>query len=267
MSSNFDFLKTALPGLHQHTLQAESLVYSAPRASCFYARFALEQAVLWLYDHERYLTRPFSDPKANTLGALIHEQTFKDNLPPGLFPKVRIIHSLGNQAVHQSAPVTVQDSLKVTEELFHFCYWLARYYSPQGRSLGTLNFDRDAIPQPAKEQPDLTLKQLQTLETQRTQAEELRRIAEAKAQQTAAELAAAQAEIQQLKAANQAVPDTHDYNEAGTRQYFIDVLLKEAGWPIEEPGWTEVAVPGMPNATGTGYADYVLWGDNGKPLA
>ncbi|MBW4650911.1 MAG: DUF4145 domain-containing protein [Kastovskya adunca ATA6-11-RM4] len=84
-----------------------SLVYSAPRASCFYTRFTLEQAVHWLYSNDPYLQLPY----ANNLGALIHEQTFQDNLKPGLFPKIRAIHKMGNIAVHDSTSITQRDAL------------------------------------------------------------------------------------------------------------------------------------------------------------
>ena len=47
-------------------------------------------------------------------------------------------------------------------------------------------------------------------------------------------------------------------------------MLLEAGWNAHVPNATEYPVTGMPksvNPTGTGYVDYVLWGDNGLPLA
>ncbi len=62
-------------------------------------------------------------------------------------------------------------------------------------------------------------------------------------------------------------PDTHDYSEAETRRYLIDVDLHRAGWPLDQPRDREYEVTGMPNAQGIGYVDYVLWGDDGKPLA
>jgi type I restriction enzyme R subunit len=84
MASNFDFLQPRFPKLFEHATHAESLVYTAPRASCFYARFTLEQAVHWLYKNDPYLQLPYD----NKLGALIHEQTFKDNLTlPACFKK------------------------------------------------------------------------------------------------------------------------------------------------------------------------------------
>ena len=41
----------------------------------------------------------------------------------------------------------------------------------------------------------------------------------------------------------------------------------EAGWQIGRDCLEEVEVKGMPNSTGIGYVDYVLYGDNGLPLA
>jgi len=74
-------------------------------------------------------------------------------------------------------------------------------------------------------------------------------------------------EIAQAKAVNTAQPDTHDYTETETRDYFIDLLLKEAGWALDQTRDREFPVQGMPNESGNGFVDYVLWGDDGKPLA
>lgn len=68
---------------------------------------------------------------------------------------------------------------------------------------------------------------------------------------------------------------TDDYSEAETRRLFIDLLIREAGWEIVEqkhlvvPGKAciEVKLEGMPNDGGIGYADYVLYAPDGKPLA
>ncbi len=265
MASNFDFLRPHFPDLHTHATQAEGLVFSAPHASCFYARFALEQTVKWLYQNDRYLRLPY-DTK---LSSLIHEPSFKDNLSPGLFPKIRAIQQGGNLAVHDSGTITTRDALRLTEELFHILYWVARYYSPNGagRTLGQLTFNRDTVPRPTQADADLSRQQLQALAEQLSQAEALRRLAEDRARQTEAELAQAKAQRDALIAQNRPTEDQHDYNEAETRHYLIDLRLKEAGWDPSQPGVTEVEVTGMPNATGKGYVDYVLWGDDGKPLA
>ncbi|WP_372922973.1 DEAD/DEAH box helicase family protein, partial [Roseovarius sp.] len=54
---------------------------------------------------------------------------------------------------------------------------------------------------------------------------------------------------------------------AATRDAFIDLLLAEAGWPLDAPRDREFPVQGMPNQSGEGFVDYVLWGSDGKPLA
>lgn len=66
-----------------------------------------------------------------------------------------------------------------------------------------------------------------------------------------------------------------DLSEAETRRLYIDLMLKEAGWKILETegmiqpsrACIEVELQGMPNTHEVGYADYVLFGSNGKPLA
>jgi type I restriction enzyme, R subunit len=265
MPSNFDFLKPDFPQLYDHATHAENLVHSTPRASCFYIRYTLEQAVHWLYANDAYLQLPYDDK----LSALIHEQTFQDNLSPNLFPKLRAIQKMGNMAVHRSAPISTSDALYLIEELFHFLYWLCRSYSPNGKNLGKIDFNPQLIPS-ANGTAELTLLKLQTLEAQLAQAEEMKAIAQAREQQTAAELDQKIAEMAAVKQANNKVPDPHNYNETNTREYIIDVLLREMGWDLTYPDATEYPVEGMPksvNLSGRGLIDYVLWDDNGLPLA
>ncbi len=67
----------------------------------------------------------------------------------------------------------------------------------------------------------------------------------------------------------EAVPELTSEKE--TRRLLIDLMLKEAGWGNLQKGInTEYPVEGMPastNPSGKGFVDYVLWDDNGKPLA
>jgi type I restriction enzyme R subunit len=79
------------------------------------------------------------------------------------------------------------------------------------------------------------------------------------------ELKRLRAEVAAAKQAAAAQPDTHDYSEAETRDYFIDLLLKEAGWPLD-PRRPSSRSPACPTTEGKGFVDYVLWGDDGKPL-
>jgi len=61
-------------------------------------------------------------------------------------------------------------------------------------------------------------------------------------------------------------PDPHEYSEAETRTLLIDLELKRAGWALDQPRDREYEVSGMPNDKGKGFVDYVLWGDDGRPL-
>jgi type I restriction enzyme R subunit len=66
-----------------------------------------------------------------------------------------------------------------------------------------------------------------------------------------------------------------DISEAETRRMYIDLMLREAGWEILDTdglvqpskACIEVELQGMPNTHDVGFADYVLFGSNGKPLA
>lgn len=266
MPSNFAFLQPTHPTLYAAAVEAEALVYPSPRAACFHARFALERAAQWLYRHDPGLELPYD----SNLGALLYEQTFKDNLPPGLFNKVRAIHKVGNHAAHDPRPLGERDSLQIVTELFHFLYWLARMYAPEGAEVPDQTFDRGLLPRPPAVQ-DLSVEQVEALEKRLAQSDEMARIEAERRAQTETELAALKAEFAALKAANQASADTHDYNEQETRDYFIDLLLKEAGWDPNDPNAVEFEVQGMPKkkstSSGKGFVDYVLWGDDGLPLA
>ena len=114
--------------------------------------------------------------------------------------------------------------------------------------------------------PRQTAEQLQQLEARLRERDE--KLAALLADKTALdeELKRLRAEVAEAKQAATAQPDTHDYSEAETRDYFIDLLLKEAGWPLDQARDREFEVSGMPNKQGKGFVDYVLWGDDGKPL-
>ena len=248
--------------MHEAASKAEALVHRDPRAACFYARRALETGVAWLYKYEGKLRLPYQD----NLSALIHEPSFKAVVGQAVFAKARVIQRQGNDAVHSTRPVRQHDALQVVQELFHFGYWLARTYARGAKPEQGRTFDPKLLSSatPASKQ---TLDQLQQLEARlREKDEKLAELLTGKAELDA-ELVRLRAEVAEAKKANTATLDSHDYSEAETRDYFIDLLLKEAGWALDQPRDREFEVAGMPNGEGKGFVDYVLWGDDGKPLA
>ena len=125
-----------------------------------------------------------------------------------------------------------------------------------------------AVPAERLEQLNVAAQRFVEAVKAREAAEAARRASEEDRVRLEAEIARLQAEVAAAKAANAKAADTHDYDEATTRDTFIDLLLAEAGWHFTRPGHdTEYRVTGMPNGPGEGFVDYVLWGDDGKPLA
>ncbi len=63
-----------------------------------------------------------------------------------------------------------------------------------------------------------------------------------------------------------------DMSEWTTRKRYIDADFKANGFIFDQKAKrncveVEFPVTGMPNATGKGYVDYVIWGDTGKIIA
>lgn len=259
--TQFSFLEREWSAVFEAAAKAEAAVRADPRTACFYARRALELAVSWAYKHDAALKLPYQD----NLSALIHDPSFKQAAGEAVFSKARVINTLGNRAVHSHRTVPEADALAALRELFHVAYWFARTYGRTGRPAPGLSFDPGALPRPAVA-PQRTAEQLRALEEGLRERDE--KLAALLADKGALdeELERLRAEVAEARKAAAAQPDTHDYSEAETRDYFIDLLLKEAGWPLDQPRDRECEVSGMPNAEGKGFVDYILWGDDGKPL-
>ncbi|HWC58236.1 MAG TPA: DEAD/DEAH box helicase family protein [Verrucomicrobiae bacterium] len=272
MASNFQFIAAEWPDLFESASRAEKFIEDDARTACFYARRTLELAVHWLYKHDPALKLPYQDH----LSALLHEPSFRKCVGDAIFAKTRVIKELGNLAVHSHKPIRQFDALTAVRELFHICFWLARTYAREAKPADSLTFESV---RPVTIQADFLQvqteksrarenqqEQLQRLETQLRERDE--KLSALLTDKTGldAELARLRAEIAVVKKANTTQPDTHDYSEAETRDYFIDLLLKEAGWALDQARDREFPVEGMPNNEGKGFVDYVLWGDDGKPL-
>ena len=260
--SNFAFLPSEFRGIAESATRAEGQILSDPRAACFHARFTLEAIVHWLYRHDPSLSMPYD----NSLGALLHEPTFQNLLPQAVFQKARVIQKVGNQAVHNPRPIRQYDALQTVKELHHICYWLVRTYTPEASREG-VSWRDDRVPKPIRAEQVVPRKELEALEAR---LEEQNRATLKQQQERDAldsELAQLKQELAEARARAEATLDTHDYSEAETRHYLIDVDLRRAGWPLDQKRDREYEVTGMPNAQGIGYVDYVLWGDDGKPLA
>lgn len=260
--SNFAFLPDTFRSIADAAKRAEGHIMGDPRAACFHTRFTLEAVVHWLYRHDPGLRMPYD----NSLGALLHEPTFQNLLPQAVFQKARVIQKVGNQAVHSQRPIHQYDALQVVRELHHICYWLVRTYAPDAAQSASAWQDA-RVPKPMQTDAVVPRQELEALQAEL--AEQNRAALKEQQQRDTldAELQLLRKQLAEIRAQTGAIPDVHNYSEAATRHYLIDVELKRAGWPLDKKCDREFEVTGMANIKGVGYVDYVLWGDDGKPLA
>lgn len=257
ISENFAFLKYEFPHAAKSATLAERHVYSDPRGSCFHARHALERLVASIYKIDKAL----SPPKATDLHSYLSEPAFRDLPPEAVWQKAWYIREVGNVAAHAKKEPNPEKALDTVEELYHFSYWTGRTYLRHGaESLQGKTFDESLIPRPGQTVAPAPLEELEALNAERDAAGDAPKEIDGELEELRERLAA-------IKAENEAVPETHEWNEDKTRRLIIDLALQRAGWTLDQPQDREYEVTGMPNKKGIGYADYVLWGDDGKPLA
>ena len=259
--SNFSFLPRDFRTIAESATKAEGHIMGDPRAACFHARFALETIVHWLYRHDAGLRMPYDQ----SLGALLHDPGFQNLLPEAVFQKAKLIQKEGNQAVHSPRPIHQYNALQAVKELHHICHWLVRTYSPAAGARETAWSDQRVPKAPAAGEV-VPRKELEALEKKLAEQNEAALKRQQERDELDAELQGLRQQLAEVRAASEQQPDTHDYSEAETRHYLIDVDLHRAGWPLEQTRDREYEVTGMPTESGIGYADYVLWGDDGKPM-
>ena len=182
-------------------------------------------------------------------------------MPEVIWQKAEFVRQAGNVAVHGTKTPAPEKALDVLRELYHVLYWTGRTYLRKGaESLQGKTFDESIVPNVEPAITPASVQELEALKAQRDAAAEARKEIES-------ELEAVRGRLAAIKAENEGFPETHDWNEDKTRTLIIDLDLERAGWHLDREQDREYEVTGMPNESGIGYADYVLWGDGGKPLA
>lgn len=189
----------------------------------------------------------------------------------------------GNAASHYGQRVKSKDALISIRYLFEFLKWFANNYSEATPILPGL-FDESVIPKIGsaqrkfKELEKERAKEAAILQEQIEALTATNAAILAKAAENELALARYQQKVADEKAAlviqkqERSIPIPAEYTEAQTRTNIIDVSLQEAGWSALRNGREiEYPVQGMPitkdNPRGNGFVDYVLWDNNGKPLA
>ena len=242
--TNFDFLKKdkQFESFADVAVSAEKVLHIDPAACVLNCRRAMEFAVKWMYSVDSSLITPYQD----NLAALMGSVEFRDIVGNDIWNRMKLIRVIGNNAAHKSKKITEAEASLCLENLFIFLDLVAYFYA---KDYEQHTFDASLISKHKETLIDNSVE---------INFEQLLKENEA----LKAELTARREEQQQTY-----VPKPLDISEHETRKIYIDYMLVDAGW-VEGKDWlNEVELSGMPNNSGVGYADYVLYGDDGKPLA
>lgn len=245
MMTNFDFLKNEVKfdSFADVAISAERILLIDYSASILNCRRAMEFAVKWMYSVDGSLVMPWDDK----LVSLMSTDEFRDIVDPDLLRRMDFIRKIGNNAAHAGKAISKDQALLCLENLYIFMDFVAYCYADE-YTAG--QFDPSLLEEITIEEPVVTEAEIQ-LEKLMEENKALRE-----------ELTTRRAEQQQTY-----VPKPLDISEYKTRKIYIDSMLQDAGW-IEDKNWiNEYEIPGMPNKSEVGYADYVLMGDDGRILA
>lgn len=245
--TNFDtFLSTPqFSSFAPVAVSAERILHIDPSACVLNCRRAMEFAVKWMYSVDKALVMPYQD----TLVSLMNTEDFRDIVGADLWRRMDFIRRTGNNAAHSGKKITEEQATLCLENLYVFLDFVAYCY---GENYTEGHFDHSLLMQPA-EAPAVPSQTIPDVDFAALMAENAA---------LKEELTARRTEQQQTY-----VPKPLDLSEYKTRKLYIDTMLTDAGWTEGKDWLNEVELPGMPNKSEVGYADYVLYGDDGRPLA
>ncbi len=260
-ASNFAHLEPDFPAIYAAATSAERLALPEPEAAAILAGKAMELALGWAFANDAGLTPPAQSGASR----MINDPDLRCIMGTKVHAKARFINLVRNKSAHEGATLKPEGARQAVEELHHVMHWFGRTYArltkppepnPFDPALLTARLD---LMREARSRIQSTEK---ALEARNAELEDLR----ARYASLDDELKAKRAEVAQARL--DLTADPHNYDEANTRLRLIDLLLAESGWTDLKAGRDlEYRVAPMPNEKGHGFADYVLWGADGLPLA
>lgn len=274
-SLNFEPLRVAYPELANMGGYAEHYAHSDPESALVKLRNFAERLVDRLYLKLK-LERV---PQSNFVD-LLHNAGFKAIAQPLVLDKLHLLRRLGNRGAH-GEDVEAADAVRCVQEAWQLARWLHVTF------LGGKVEDFSEFKQPPVEGIDSkaefkrkakALAEENSLKEERLKQalEELAALRAADRQTSLATAGSTPPSAEALQRVGQAsaqVVSQLRFTEDNTRKWLIDRDLRMAGWDVPQGTASndsvgqEVEVPHQPTTTGKGYCDYVLWDDNGKPLA
>lgn len=266
-SVNFEFLREKHPELADLGGFAERYAWTDPMGSLTKMRLFAEQIVKSIYAAKGFHRNPY-----DTFIDLLNNDEFRSTTPRVVLDKLGALRKYGNKGAHGDVQgIAATTSNWILKETHSIAQWFFITHSggtlaetgeftepPRPASVEEKKAERNRLKKQLEEQEEQMDLLIERLEKVRAQAEEAEKSKE---------------EMALLLAQGQCTADALDFSEAETRKQIIDLELLQAGWDVGENGQDtlevkqELEVQNQPTNTGTGYADYVLFDDNGLPLA
>lgn len=175
------------------------------------------------------------------------------------------IRRSGNNAAHSNKKLGRDEAMLCLENLFIYLDYVACCYSKQYKER---SFDKTIITSRIKKAKE-SKETANAIKAELAREQELSAKRELDLQKLIAENASLKEELSARRQEQQQtyVPKPLDLSEYKTRKLYIDSMLMDAGWTEGKDWVNEVELPGMPNKSETGFADYVLYDDMHRPLA
>ena len=263
MITNFDYLKQEpkFSRFADVAISAERIILMDPEASIINSRRAMEFAVKWMYSVDSDLEMPYQD----NLQSLMNAEEYRDIVGPDLWKRMDYIRRCGNNVAHSNKKLGRDEAMLCLENLFIYLDFVACCYSEQYEER---SFDKTVITSRIeKARESKAAASAVKAELEREQEKSTRQ--ELDLQKLMAENASLKEELSARRQEQQQayVPKPLDLSEYKTRKLYIDAMLMEAGWTEGKDWLNEVELHGMPNQSGSGFADYVLYDDMHRPLA
>ena len=263
MITNFDYLKneSKFSSFADVAISAEKIILIDPEASIINSRRAMEFALKWMYSVDGELERPYQD----NLYSLMNAEEYRQIVGPDLWKRMNYIRRSGNNVAHSNKKLGRDEAMLCLENLFIYLDYIAHCYSDhyEDRSFDkSLIISRLEKVKQSKEIANAVNEDL--IKEQKKSAKQeldLQKLIEENASLKEA-LSARRQEQQKTY-----VPKPLDLSEYKTRKLYIDSMLMDAGWTEGKDWMNEVEISGMPNKSGIGFADYVLYDDMHRPLA
>ncbi len=266
-STNFEFLRPKWDELADLGAMAEQYTHPDPQSAAAKLRTFAEQVVLFIY-HKHGLPKPYQC----NLNDLLTAATFVQAVPRVICSKLHSLRIHGNKGAHGES-VLPQTAVWMLQEAYELGRWMHLGYA-NGSKADCPAFSPPSPTNGTEAERRLKQEKVSILQRLAAQEAEMQRVlAELEGARSKVQVAEATiTELQAAQAQGQQVADALAFDEETTRRRLIDSLLVSAGWKVGANGTSteqvgqEIEILHQPTPSGKGKGDYVLWGDNGKPL-